>query len=122
MVTSPEQRSFAKQVGAALAKHRKAQNMTQEQLAAKLGLEGETISRFERGATLPPLHRLIDLAEIFDVSLDEFVSACSVRPADQATSLASSLSLLNEGDRAWVHDLIAEICAKLALRYEVQAR
>jgi len=116
MVTARQEGQFAKRIGKALAKHRIARNLTQEQVAAQIGVEQETISRFERGATVPPLLRLIDLAEIFDVPLDALVRAGSARSLDQAIDLAASLNALSEEDRVWVHGWVTEMCAKLAGR------
>ena len=81
-----------------------------------IGVEQETISRFERGATLPPLLRLIDLAEIFDVPLDALVRAGSVRLIDQATDIAAAMNKLSEDDRLWVHEWVTGICEKLSTR------
>jgi len=114
MVTARQEGQFAKRIGKALAKQRIARNLTQEQVAAKLGVEQETISRFERGATLPPLLRLIDLAEIFDIPLDALVRAGSPRSIDQAIDLAGALNMLNEEDRVWMLGWVTEMCAKLA--------
>jgi ribosome-binding protein aMBF1 (putative translation factor) len=52
---------IANRLGKAIASERTARELTQEQLAEMLGVEQETISRFERGTTLPPLPRLIQL-------------------------------------------------------------
>src|SRR5471032_1232077 len=114
MVTARQEGQFAKRIGKALAKQRIARNLTQEQVAALIGVEQETISRFERGATLPPLLRLIDLAEIFDVPLDALVRAGSARSLDQAIDLAAALNALSEDDRVWVHGWVTEMCAKLS--------
>lgn len=114
MVTARQEGQFAKRIGKALAKQRLARNLTQEQVAALIGVEQETISRFERGATLPPLLRLIDLAEIFDVPLDALVRAGSARSLDQAIDLAAALNALSEDDRVWVHGWVTEMCAKLS--------
>jgi transcriptional regulator with XRE-family HTH domain len=114
MVTARQEGQFAKRIGKALAKQRIARNLTQDQVAAQLGVEQETISRFERGATLPPLLRLIDLAEIFDVPLDALMRAGSARSIDQAIDLAGVLNTLSEDDRVWMLGWITEMCAKLA--------
>ena len=114
MVTARQEGQFAKRIGKALAKQCIARSLTQEQVAAQLGVEQETISRFERGATLPPLLRLIDLAEIFDVPLDALVRAGSARSIDQAIDLAGALNTLSEEDRVWVLGWVTEMCTKLA--------
>lgn len=116
MVTARQGKEFAKRIGLTLAKQRLARKLTQEQVAKKLGVEQETISRFERGATLPPLLRLLDLAEIFEVSLDEIVRAGSPRTIDQVNDLVASLNMLNEPDRIWIQNWVTEMCTKLSNR------
>jgi DNA-binding XRE family transcriptional regulator len=49
---------LARQLGENIAERRRALDWTQDQLAERLGVEAETISRFERGATLPSLPKL----------------------------------------------------------------
>lgn len=55
---------LAKRLGANIAERRKLQKRSQAQLAEKLGVATETISRFERGATLPSLVTLQRLGHI----------------------------------------------------------
>ncbi|MES2832468.1 MAG: helix-turn-helix transcriptional regulator [Pseudomonadota bacterium] len=116
MVTARQENMFAKRIGKALAKERLARNLTQEQVAEFISVEQETISRFERGATLPPLLRLIDLADLFNVPLDTLVRAGSARPLDQAIDIAAALTKLNEEDRGWVREWLVEMCQKLSAR------
>lgn len=53
-----------------IRKYRKERNMTQEDLAEKLHLTLGTISKWERGSSEPELSYLMQLAQIFHVSLD----------------------------------------------------
>lgn len=48
-------------------------NMTQEELGRKIGVKYNTIASYERGDNLPSIHKLIAIADLFDVSLDELV-------------------------------------------------
>lgn len=48
-------------------------NMTQEELGRKIGVKYNTIASYERGDNLPSIHKLIAIANLFDVSLDELV-------------------------------------------------
>jgi len=114
MATARQEDQFAKRIGRALAKQRLAKNLTQEQVAERIGVEQETISRFERGATLPPLLRLVDLAELFNVPLDAFVRAGSARALDQAIDIAVLLNGLNEDNRVWVREWVEQMCRKLS--------
>ncbi|MBW9335488.1 helix-turn-helix transcriptional regulator [Herbaspirillum sp. RU 5E] len=60
--------SAAKILGQNLSSLRKASSMTQSQLAAALGLEVETISRYERGLRNLSLEQIEAIAKFFDVA------------------------------------------------------
>ncbi|WP_235860795.1 helix-turn-helix domain-containing protein [Peptoniphilus porci] len=46
-------------------------NLTQKELAEKLNLSRPTIGRYESDERFPDRETIIDLAELFDVSIDE---------------------------------------------------
>ena len=52
---------------------RKAKNLTQEALAEKLGVSRQTVAKWESGESLPDVLRCDQLAEVFDVSLDDLI-------------------------------------------------
>lgn len=52
---------------------RKAHNLTQEELAAKLGVSRQAISKWECSEASPDSDNLIELANIYNVSLDELL-------------------------------------------------
>lgn len=49
---------------------RKNRNLTQEQLAEKLNVSRQSISKWESGQTTPDLEKVVALCEIFDVTTD----------------------------------------------------
>lgn len=53
---------------------RKYHKMSQEELAEKLDVSRQTLSKWETGESLPDIEKSQQLATIFDVSLDELVS------------------------------------------------
>ena len=57
-----------------LATLRRLHHMTQEELAEKVGVTRQALSRWESGDSVPDLERSRILAEIFDVSLDELAT------------------------------------------------
>ena len=114
MVTARQETLFAKRIGRALAGQRQAKKMTQDAVAVAIGVEQETISRFERGASIPSLSRLVDLADLYQVPLDSLVRAGSARPLDQAIDIAAAWNRLNEEDRSWVREWTLEMCKKIA--------
>ncbi|MGB4984149.1 MAG: helix-turn-helix transcriptional regulator [Erysipelotrichaceae bacterium] len=50
---------------------RKSQKITQEQLAQKLGVSKNAVSKWERGLNLPDASLMSDLCQELDISLDE---------------------------------------------------
>ena len=56
-----------------LIKLRKASGLSQEELADKLNVARQTVSKWELGETTPEMNKLIELSDLFDVSIDEMV-------------------------------------------------
>jgi len=54
-----------------LQKLRAEKNISQEQLADKIGVSRQSISAWESGKSSPELEKLIALSELFEISLDE---------------------------------------------------
>ena len=52
---------------------RKQQGLSQEQLGAKLGVTRQTVSKWELGITTPEMDKLMLLADLFHISIDELV-------------------------------------------------
>ena len=62
-----------KQIGKKITDLRKAHNMTQMELADKLGISFQAVSNWERGNTMPDISKLPELSEIFHISVDELL-------------------------------------------------
>ena len=52
---------------------RRNADMTQSELADKLNITHQAVSRYEKGHCFPDISILVLLADIFDVSIDELV-------------------------------------------------
>ena len=52
---------------------RKKHNLSQEELAEKLGVSRQAVSKWERSEASPDTDNLIALAKIYDLSLDELI-------------------------------------------------
>ena len=52
---------------------RKAKGLSQEDLASRLDVTRQTVSKWEVGDSTPDLDKLVLLAELFEMSLDELV-------------------------------------------------
>lgn len=60
-------------VGAFIAKCRKEQNLTQLQLAQKLMVTDRAVSKWERGKGMPDVSIMLDLCEIFGITVNELL-------------------------------------------------
>lgn len=52
---------------------RKSSGIGQAKLAEMLSISPKTVSHWETGYTEPSIHELIELADVFDVAIDELV-------------------------------------------------
>ena len=59
------------ELGNKIYEHRKKLGLSQEQLAEKIGVSRQTISKWELGETSPDIKQAQMLSQIFNVSLDE---------------------------------------------------
>lgn len=77
-----------KTMGSFLAALRKAEGMTQRELAERLGVSDKTISRWERDDGQPDLSVIPVLAEIFGVTCDELLRGQRASPQQRETGAA----------------------------------
>lgn len=107
------ERKFAQGIGRAIAAQRKRRGINQSELAELIGVEQETISRFERGATLPPLGRLNDMANALSCPIENLIREGSSRLEDTVQILAEAMQGLAEGDRELIIELVGLFCQRL---------
>ena len=62
---------------------RKAKNWSQEDLAAKIGVSRQSVSKWERGEALPDLERMISLSDVFGVSIDDLIRSNKIADDNQ---------------------------------------
>ncbi len=73
-----------------IASLRRKNNLTQEGLAEKLGVTNQAVSKWESGQCFPDLTLLVELAELFSVSVDTLIGyQDEQKPAPSAVSAVS---------------------------------
>jgi len=60
-------------IGTQLQKQRKLHGMSQDELASKLHISRQSVSKWENGATLPSFSNVVAISELFELSLDELI-------------------------------------------------
>lgn len=92
--------------------YRKANNMSQDELAEKLGVSRQSISLWENGQTQPAIENIIALAKIFNTSSDAILSS---EPAFQSTDGAKPQKKAPKEKRRSKVWLIAAIAAVIVI-------
>lgn len=69
--------------------------MSQEELAARLHVVRQTISKWEKGLSVPDSALLIRLAEVFEVPVSELLGE-RIEAEEQPNALAEQLARINE--------------------------
>lgn len=108
--------SLSQRLGGNIATLRKARSWTQSTLAERVGVDTETVSRFERGATLPSLLTLEKISKSLRVGIGELLTESSAQPDDLASTISTLLSGLEEIDRNFVLEMIKQSCNHLRQR------
>ena len=77
---------------------RKAKGLSQEELAIKLNVVRQTISKWEQGLSVPDASMLILIADALDTTVNTLLGDTVEEPAEQETIgvLSAKLELLNE--------------------------
>ena len=109
-----ESKQLAELVGQAIARQRIRCKLSQEQVAEKLGIGSEAVSRIERGVVMPNIERLIELATVFGCETADLLTEGSTRQEDQARRLQGLLSVLDSDDRTLVLEFVESLVARLS--------
>ena len=75
---------------------RKARGMTQEELAARLHVVRQTVSKWEKGLSVPDAELLIRLAEVLDTTVGQLLGADIPEDGESRSDLADQLARINE--------------------------
>lgn len=112
-MTEIYQQHLAGRVGRAISKQRIRCGLTQEEVAERLGVGNEAVSRIERGIVIPNIARLMEFAAIFSCEAAELLTEVSSRPDDQAIRISQLLKPLSQEDRQLIVDLVERLTKRL---------
>ena len=97
-----------------MAARRKALGLTQAGVAERLGVDTETLSRFERGKHVPSLLTLERLAVVLGSTCGALLEEASPEPSSDALTMAAWLSGLIPEDAAFARRMLKTCCDHLA--------
>ena len=73
---------------------RKSKGLSQEQLAEKLNVSRQAVSKWESAAAIPETEKLIAISDFFGVSLDYLIKDTSLQEATSTQSSSKKQSML----------------------------
>lgn len=76
---------------------RKREGYSQEELAIRLNVVRQTISKWEKGLSVPDADMLLKIAEVYDVSVDEILGVTiDTTKEEEINAIAEQLVRINE--------------------------
>ena len=125
-----------------MRKYRSAKKYTQEEVAEKLCVTSQTVSRWECGTTLPDVMMLPEIAKLYGIIVDDLFKQQSVAYDNYAQRLSAlyeisrdpedflrcrleyqkiiksgKMSLYDKWDYGWLHKAMMNYCKKEALKW-----
>jgi len=111
-VTKTNEELVNERLGKTIARRRKAAGFTQDEVAERLDIGKESLSRLERGIAGASVYRLFELADLFECGVDAFLIEGSRRVTEQVDLIDRFIKGLSTADR----QLIVQIVERLARR------
>jgi transcriptional regulator with XRE-family HTH domain len=105
--------NLAKTVGYAIAIQRRNAGLTQRQLAERLGIEAETVSRMEHGKYPPTIARLEQLADILDCPVTRFFGCPTNAERTLADRIADKIQSLPKERHEIVVQFVSDLVKAL---------
>ena len=75
---------------------RKQKGFSQEELASKLNVTRQTVSKWELGDSTPDMEKLVVLSDLFEISLDELVLGKKPELQGQSTKTSDVVGIIEE--------------------------
>lgn len=114
--TQITEETFVLRVARNIGARRRTLGLTQAQLAERLGVDTETLSRFERGKHAPTLKNLVRLAGLLHTTVADLLMEERQPPSDDATIVSSWLEVLSPEDKAHALAILKQCCDYLETR------
>jgi transcriptional regulator with XRE-family HTH domain len=83
-------------IGNYITKLRKENNLTQEQLAERIGVSSKTVSKWENGINIPDTYYFYELSKLFDVTIQDLINGEKIYNAlDNNSMFLKSITFYN---------------------------
>lgn len=104
------------QIGRLIAETRKAQNLTQRQLADTLSISDKTVSKWECGKGLPEISLMLPLCETLHITVNDLLSGEKVSEVDyQKKAEENMMDLMKENEENKKRMALSIICGIMTI-------
>ena len=108
---------------------RKAKGLSQEELAVKLNVVRQTVSKWEHGLSVPDSEMLVSLSEVLETPVSILLGETVIEPqADDLKAISEKLEIINlqlarskAARRKALHWLLIALCAVIAATFAILA-
>ena len=99
-------------IGRTISRERRGRGVTQEALAAHLGVSKAAVSKWELGQSLPDVSLLPRIAAYFSLTLDELFDWRDELTQEESAALYAEVYALSEKDLATAHERLRALAAE----------
>ena len=108
---------------------RKAKGLSQQELAVKLNVVRQTVSKWEHGLSVPDSEMLVSLSEVLETPVSILLGETVIEPpADDLKAISEKLEIINlqlarskAARRKALHWLLIALCAVIAATFAILA-
>lgn len=105
-----------RKIGKFIAESRKAQGLTQRQLADRLSISDKTVSKWECGKGLPEVSMMMPLCEILNMTVNDLLSGEKVSDADYRKKAEDNMmDLIKENEENKKQMVLSVICGVITV-------
>ena len=87
-------RGFGMEIGQVIRRYRKKKNMTQEEMADRLGVSGPAVNKWERGNSYPDITLLAPIARLLGITPDVLLSFREEMTKEEINSLVAQIDAM----------------------------
>ena len=109
-------------IGENIKNLRKRKDITQEELAEHLGISFQSISKWERGDGFPDITMLPDLADFFNISIDDLIGADRISGGELSDIYVRAYKHENDGKYDEAVNLLRETLQKYPNHFDMTSK
>lgn len=109
-------------LGKQIVKLRKRANLTQEQLAEKYDVSRQAVAKWENGESIPDIYKIIQIAELFNVSLDFLVLGKNIQRQMSEKDVKTFIETMKKKEDMWIPDQVISMYGNMSLEEALKDR